>query len=47
MCDCKKDKQMKKDIKQLKEKIKSFEEKILSLLPQKTKDSEVDLTFKD
>ena len=47
MCDCKKDKEIKKDIKELKKKIKSFEEKILSLIPKKVKDSDVDLTFKD
>lgn len=47
MCDCKKDKEIKKDIKQLKEKIKSFEEKILSLLSQKSKDFDADLTFRD
>ena len=47
MCDCKKEKQVKKDIKELKKRIKSFEEKILSLMSRETKDSQVDLTFKD
>ena len=47
MCNCKEDDKVKKDIKKLKEKIKFFEEKLLSMLPKPTKDSDIDLTFKD
>jgi len=50
MCDCKKESEVKKDLKNLKSKLKNLEERLLSILEKtssNTKDSDVDLTFKD
>lgn len=50
MCNCKKNSKVKEDLKNLKSKIRSLEEHLLSILEKsssKTKDADVDLTFKD